>query len=408
MIDKMFDVLICGGGMTGAGLASVLAQQGLQVAVFEAQQPPEFDLSQTFDLRISALSPQTQSVLARTDAWDNLKTMRACAYRRMRVWEVQGFGDLMFDAENVKLNELGHIVENRVTQLALWKTIEAQPEVTLLCPQKPIRTYRQGGTMHVVTESGQTYQGKLLIAADGGQSMVRQQFGIGVNRAQYQQACLVASVNTQLGQQDITWQRFTATGPQAFLPLPGQHGSVVWYHQADEVRRLNKLTNAELTTEIMAQFPTQLGKIEVQQKGYFNLQKQHAQEYVQDGLALLGDAAHMINPLAGQGVNLGFQDIACLDQVIAKARHAGKDWWRMEVLQEYQQQRRWANRLMMHTMDGFYHGFSNDKTSLKWLRNSALALASMGPVKRQVIRYAMGMEDGVGSRLAKVLGRWTG
>ena len=407
MTKKSFDVLICGGGMTGAGLASVLAQQGLSVAVFEVQRPPEFDLSQAFDLRISALSPQTQSVLERSDAWQILQGMRACPYRRMRVWEMQGFGDLTFDASQVQATELGHIAENRVTQLALWQAITDMPEVTLLSPQKPVRTYRVGDQVHVVTESGEEYTGKLLVAADGGNSMVRQQFGIGVNRSQYEQACLVASVNTQLGQQDITWQRFTATGPQAFLPLPGQHGSVVWYHHADEVRRLHKLSNEELATEIMSQFPEQLGSIEVLEKGYFNLQKQHAQDYVQDGLALIGDAAHMINPLAGQGVNLGFQDIACLDEVIAKARAQGEDWWRAEVLEDYQQQRRWANRLMMQSMDAFYHGFSNEQSGLKWLRNSVLAVANLTPIKRQVIRYAMGMQD-VTSSIGKALGRWAG
>jgi len=391
--ETNFDVLICGGGMIGAGLASVLAQQGLKIAVFEANQPAPFELSQAFDLRISALSPQTQSVLQRTPAWQNIKAMRACPYRHMRVWEMQGFGDLTFHSEQVQASELGHIVENRVTQLALWQVLEEMPEVTIFCPQKPLHAYRKDGVMHLSTDLGDEFTGKLLVAADGGQSMVREKFGIGVNRSQYQQACLVASVNTDLGQQDITWQRFTATGPQAFLPLPGQHGSVVWYHQADEVRRLHKLSNAELGKEIMQQFPPQLGGVEVLEKAYFNLQKQHAQSYVQDGLVLIGDAAHMINPLAGQGVNLGFQDIACLDEIITKAIAVGNNWWSAEVLVEYEQRRRWANRLMMQTMDAFYHGFSNQHRGLKWLRNSALALARLTPVRRQVIRYAMGMQE---------------
>lgn len=407
MTDNSFDILICGAGMTGAGLASVLAQQGLRIALFEAYEPQPFDLSQPFDLRISALSPQTQAVMERTEAWQNLLAMRACPYRRMRVWEMQGFGDLTFDASQVGAAELGHIVENRVTQFALWQALEGIDNVTLLCPQKPVKTYRKDGVMHVETETGELFSSKLLVAADGGQSMVRQQFGIGVTRSQYQQACLVASVDTQLGQQDITWQRFTPTGPQAFLPLPGQHGSVVWYHQTDEVRRLNGLSNDELANEIMHHFPSQLGAIKVLEKGYFNLQKQHAQHYVQDGLVLIGDAAHMINPLAGQGVNLGFQDIACLDEVITNALACGKDWWRADVLMDYQQRRRMANRLMMETMDAFYHGFSNDQQGLKWVRNGALALARLTPIKRQVIRYAMGMQE-VTAPLAKVFSRWAG
>jgi 2-octaprenyl-3-methyl-6-methoxy-1,4-benzoquinol hydroxylase len=231
----------------------------------------------------------------------------------------------------------------------------------------------------------------LVVGADGAQSKVRQGFGVGVNRGQYQQACLVASVNTQLGQQDITWQRFVNTGPQAFLPLLGQHGSVVWYHQADQARALSNLTQEDLADEIMAQFPAQLGKIEVTAQATFGLQKQHAQSYCAHGMVLVGDAAHVINPLAGQGVNLGFQDVACLAKVLTDAHKNGENWSAMNVLSRYQRQRKWANSLMLHSMDAFHHGFSQTNTNTKWLRNLALASANLPVIKKRVVRYAMGM-----------------
>ena len=229
------------------------------------------------------------------------------------------------------------------------------------------------------------------MGADGAQSKVREAFGVGVNRGQYQQACLVASVNTQLGQQDITWQRFVNTGPQAFLPLLGQHGSVVWYHQADRARALCHLSNEDLATEIMVQFPPQLGQIEVTAKASFGLQKQHAQSYCAEGMVLIGDAAHVINPLAGQGVNLGFQDVASLVNVLTLAQGKAENWSAKTVLNRYQKQRKLANSLMLHSMDAFHHGFSNTDVKAKWLRNLALSSARIPFIKKQVIRYAMGI-----------------
>jgi len=245
--------------------------------------------------------------------------------------------------------------------------------------------------MRIDLDTGQSISARLVVGADGAQSKVRQGFGVGVNRGQYQQACLVASVNTQLGQQDITWQRFVNTGPQAFLPLLGQHGSVVWYHQTDHARALANLPNVDLAGEIMAHFPAELGAIEVTEKASFGLQKQHAQSYCMDGMVLVGDAAHVINPLAGQGVNLGFQDVSSLAETLKEARNSGEDWSTIGVLSRYQKQRKLANSIMLHSMDAFHHGFSQTGTKSKWLRNMVLASAKVPLIKKQIIRYAMGI-----------------
>ena len=386
-----YDIVICGGGMIGAALATQLAPYGFSIAMLETKAPHSFDLSQAFDLRICALSPKSQQVMQASSAWHKLQAMRLCPYRRMRVWEVAGFGDLTFNAQQVGASELGHIVENRLVQLSLWQALAGYSNVDILCPVSPTSFAYHEGMCNIKLDAGSNIRTRLVIGADGAQSKVRKAFAIGVNSGQYQQACLVASVNTELGQQDMTWQRFVATGPQAFLPLLGQHGSVVWYHQVDQVRALSKLSGAQLGQQIMQQFPSQLGQIEVTNHASFGLQKQHAKQYVAPGVALLGDAAHVINPLAGQGVNLGFQDVACLAQVLGEASRGKQDWASLDVLKQYQRQRKLSNSLMLHTMDAFHHGFSQPHSAAKWMRNLVLATAKVPGLKKRVIRYAMGL-----------------
>ena len=386
-----YDIVICGGGMIGAALATLLAPHGFSIALVDGHKPGQYDLSQKFDLRISALSPKSAQVMQQSAAWEILQGMRLCPYKRMRVWEVAGFGDLTFSANQVAVAELGHIVENRLVQLSLWQALQSNDNVKIICPASPEHFHRDGKAMRIDLDTGQSISARLVVGADGAQSKVRQGFGVGVNRGQYQQACLVASVNTQLGQQDITWQRFVNTGPQAFLPLLGQHGSVVWYHQTDHARALANLPNVDLAGEIMAHFPAELGAIEVTEKASFGLQKQHAQSYCMDGMVLVGDAAHVINPLAGQGVNLGFQDVSSLAETLKEARNSGEDWSTIGVLSRYQKQRKLANSIMLHSMDAFHHGFSQTGTKSKWLRNMVLASAKVPLIKKQIIRYAMGI-----------------
>ena len=387
-----YDVIVSGGGMTGLAMAAQLASLDLQVAVFESRMPEPFVATEDFDLRVSAISPQTVALLQSLGVWQRVEAMRLCPYRRLRVWEMRGFGDVTFEAEQVGCPELGFIVENRLLQIALWKTLEALPQVHIHCPSECSEFQRVDDKIEILSADGQRFSGRLLIGADGANSAVRQAFGVGVRGARYRQSCLVASVTTEYPQQDITWQRFTRDGPQAFLPLPGRHGSVVWYHRAERVEALAALDHSTLAERMMATFPRELGAIKILAKGSFPLHKQHANAYVQQGLALIGDAAHTINPLAGQGVNLGFQDSAALAEVIAEALKTRSDWWSRAALLPYQNRRRWANGLMMHAMDGFYHGFSNDIAPLLWARNAALAAAKLPLISRPVMRYAMGLD----------------
>ena len=388
----IYDVIICGGGMTGAAMALCIANLKMTVALIETSQPSKFLKDQKFDLRVSAVSPQTVALLNSLGAWENILKMRCCPYRELRVWEKDGFGDITFDANQINRTELGFIAENRVIQLALWRQIETKNCIDVYCPNVCERFECRANTISVNLNDGTRISGNLLIGADGAKSAVRTAFSIGSSQHKYNQSCLVASVRAETTKKDITWQRFLKTGPQAFLPLSKSHGSIVWYHNPNKINELVQLSNNDLASKIMREFPKELGEIKVTEKANFPLHRRHASKYIKSKLALVGDAAHTINPLAGQGVNLGFQDVACLTEIIKAAQENGLDWSSQEVLTGYQTRRRLFNTIMMHSMDIFYYGFSNNFGPLKFARNSLLSLAKLPAISEPIIRYAAGLD----------------
>ncbi|MGR9071587.1 MAG: FAD-dependent monooxygenase [Gammaproteobacteria bacterium] len=391
-MENHYDVIIIGGGMVGAAVGCGLGGSQLKAAVVEQVRPEDYSPEQPHDLRVSALSIASKKILETVGAWSGVTSRRMCPYRRMRVWETAG--DTEFRSEDIKQPELGYIVENRVTQLALLDRLEAFDNVDLLCPATIRKIDYSPDGSKVELGDGRVLSGRLLVAADGGGSRVRQTVGVGVTSWDYRQHALVIYIETDYGQQDITWQRFVESGPQAFLPLPGHYGSIVWYNSPDEVRRLKALSYDELLAELTKTFPDCLGKVNaVLGTAAFPLKRQHAQEYVKPGAALVGDAAHMINPLAGQGVNIGLLDAAALSQVLIEARNKGQDIGSLTVLKRYEKMRRNENLKMMTIMDAFYRVFSNRNLPLKFLRNFGLGIAErITPAKNKVMRYAMGLE----------------
>ena len=391
-MNDEFDVVIVGGGMVGAAVGCCLGGSGLKVAVIEAQQPQAFSAEQPHDLRVSALSIASKNILAAVGAWEGVTSRRFCPFRRMRVWETAG--DATFDSEDIHAAELGYIVENRVTQLALLDGLAQFANIELFLPKTIKKIDYNGESTSLLLDDGRVLQAKLLVAADGGQSRVRQAVGLGVTSWDYNQHALVIYVETGYGQQDITWQRFTASGPQAFLPLPGAYGSIVWYHNPDEVRRLQALPAEELKAELVAAFPECLGEVkQILGVVSFPLKRQHAQHYVKPGVVLVGDAAHMINPLAGQGVNIGLLDAAALAEVLVQAHRKGQNIAELSVLQRYERERRNENLKMMTVMDLFYRVFSNEVFPVKFLRNFGLGLAQrLPPARIKVMKAAMGLE----------------
>ncbi|MGZ4996465.1 MAG: FAD-dependent monooxygenase [Methylobacter sp.] len=392
-MKENFDVVVVGGGMVGSAVACSLGGSSLKVAVIESAPPQAFSPDQPHDLRVSALSIASKNILETVGAWGGVVNRRLCPFRRMRVWETAG--DTEFCSDDINYPELGFIVENRVTQQALLERLESFANVELMCPATIDKiSYTANKPSEVLLGDGRILTAKVLVAADGGQSRVRQAVGLGVTSWDYKQHALVIYVETDYGQQDITWQRFVPSGPQAFLPLTGHYGSIVWYNSPDEVSRLKALSNTDLMRELVAAFPDCLGKVNaILGTASFPLKRQHAQSYVKPGVALVGDAAHMINPLAGQGVNIGLLDAAALAEVLIDAAKQGLDLGDLSVLKRYEKNRRNENLKMMTVMDVFYRVFSNQVLPVKFLRNLGLGLAErILPAKNKVMRSAMGLE----------------
>ena len=382
------DIAIVGAGMVGAATACLLASQGLNVRVIETQLPAPFSPEQPLDLRVSAISQASVALLTQAGAWQGLQQMRLCPYRRLETWELDGFAT-RFDAADLGLPQLGYIIENRLVQLALLKRMEDFPNIQTHTPAAVTRLQQSADHATLLLDDGTELQARWVLACDGAESLTRRLAGIGVSRFEYRQHCMLINIDTDFEQEDITWQQFTPSGPRAFLPLPGRHGSLVWYDSPARIRALSAMSNEALTAEVRQHFPARLGGFQVTGKGSFPLVRRHANDYHAGRVLLLGDAAHTINPLAGQGVNLGFKDVACWVELLHKA---GGDWHQLALAGRYERRRRPDNLLMQSGMDLFYGVFSNDIGPLKLARNLALTLADRaGPLKEMALRYALGL-----------------
>lgn len=385
------DVAIVGGGMVGGALALGLAQHGFTVTVIEPSAPPAFAPSAPPDVRISAISAASVGLLKSLGVWDAVRAMRAHPYRRLETWEWED-AHVTFDAVELKLPELGYMVENNVLQLALWQALTAHEAVTLQVGAS-LQEMQRGETRTTLRlTNGGECAASLVIGADGANSQVRQLAGIGVHAWQYQQSCMLISAQCVQEPGNSTWQQFTPSGPRAFLPLFDKWASLVWYDTPARIRQLQGMTMPQLQQEIACNFPSRLGQVTPLSAGAFPLTRRHALQYVQPGLALVGDAAHTIHPLAGQGVNLGYRDVDALLDILSEAKSQGEAWASLPVLKRYQARRRADNFIMQSGMDLFYAGFSNDLAPVRVLRNIGLmAAAHAGVLKRQALKYALGL-----------------
>jgi 2-octaprenyl-3-methyl-6-methoxy-1,4-benzoquinol hydroxylase len=240
----------------------------------------------------------------------------------------------------------------------------------------------------VILDNNQQLQADLLVACDGGNSSVRKLLNIGVTAWDYRQHCLLINIKTNSTQQDITWQEFRESGPCAFLPLAQDNACLVWYHSPQKIQQLKSLSNSQLKQAISEEFPSLAFDFEVLDKGAFPLTRRHAHSYYKGASVLLGDAAHTINPLAGQGVNLGFKDVECLVELLQNC----SDLPIPVLLKRYQCKRKPANLLMQTAMDFFYKGSKSELSGVRLLRRGVFALAEeSGVLKNKVMKYAMGL-----------------
>ncbi|TEW51430.1 FAD-dependent monooxygenase [Psychromonas algicola] len=381
------EIIIVGGGMVGALSASLLAKQGDTIHLIEKSPLVMPQIDDQFDLRVSAFSAQSKALLEQAGVWDMIPESRVCAYKGLQTWEA-GSQKLIFSSDDIGEALLGYIAENRWIQAVLWQQLKQLSNVHFYENVEVLNIEQNEQQVNVTLSNQKTLQAELLLACDGANSAVRNHLQLPVTSWDYRQHCLLINITTDCPQQSITWQEFRETGPCAFLPLAGHNGSLVWYHSPQKIKQLQSLTNQQLKQTILAEFPHLDFDFEVQSKGGFPLTRRHAKHYYQGRVVLLGDAAHTINPLAGQGVNLGFKDVQCLVELLTLC----SDLSIPEILKRYQRQRQPANLLMQTGMDVFYKVSKSDSTALRFLRKSFLGLAQQsGEIKNRVMRYAMGI-----------------
>lgn len=385
-IMKKNKVIIVGGGMVGAAAAVKLAKQGCAVTLIEKQLIDARQIlnSAQVDIRVSAINRFSENLLDDLGAMAYLRQSRLAPYQQLEAFERPG-DNLLFDCKDINTSHLGHLIENKLIQASLWQQF-TDFDITVVEQQSAVTNITQTAIDITLTYGDTHYSADLVIAADGGQSQLRTKANIGVTGWQYGQHCMGVLIKLDAPQQIKTWQQFKASGPVAFLPMQAPYANLICYHDAKQLKQWQQLDSKELKQQLLNHFPTLPGDFEIIQHAVFPLARQHANNYSQGRLVLIGDAAHTINPLAGQGVNLGFQDVAALSSAITGHDDIGAK----NILTEYEQNRRRANLLMMSMMDACYFGFSNQLAPLSWARSQFLKMANKsGTVKNWVLKYAI-------------------
>jgi 2-octaprenylphenol hydroxylase len=396
-METRADLLIVGAGMVGSALALALQNSGLNILLVDNSplSVKPFDPAAMFEPRVSALSAASQRILQRLNVWDGIISRRASPYGDMEVWDGSGTGQVHFSAASVHAEVLGHIVENRVIQDALIERLH-DCDVGLLANARLEQMRRSGDDWLLTLADGRTLRSPVVVAADGANSAVRRLTGTETREWDYLHHAIVTSVRTTQSHRKTAWQRFTDNGPLAFLPLEreGEHWcSIVWSVTPDEAERLMALQDESFCRELERAFEGRLGPvIAADPRLCVPLRQRHAKRYVAEGLALIGDAAHTIHPLAGQGVNLGFLDAAVLAEVLHHAAERGERLADERVLSRYERRRMPHNLALMAAMEGFERLFQADPLPLRWLRNTGLKLVDQSSeAKAMFVRQAMGL-----------------
>lgn len=397
-----YDAVIIGAGMVGAACAAALAAGGLRIALVEARAPATDWPAGSTDLRVSAVTLASRHIFTGLDAWEAMTAERVSPFREMHVWDAAGNGQVHFDCAHAGQEVLGYIIENRVIQRALLEQARGRDNVTLYCPAGVASLAFHDRRVGVTLDSGETLAAGVLIGADGAESKVRRLAGIPVQRRDYRQKAVVTTVATAQRHRETAWQRFLATGPLAFLPLWDGRSSIVWSTTPAQAEHLCALDEPAFNRELEAAFDSRLGAVEHSgPRAAFALRRQHAERYTGPRLALVGDAAHTVHPLAGQGVNLGLLDAAALAEVMLDARDAGRDMGAATTLRRYERWRKGDNLLMMNALDGFKRLFGAEQWPVRLLRNLGMNCFDRAePVKDRVMLHAMGLKGDL-PRLAR-------
>lgn len=408
-----YDIVIVGAGITGATMALALADSGLRIAVVDSKPLQDrvaaaADGMDAYDARVSAMTAASQRLLANLGVWQTLPAGRLCAYTRMHVHEQDGTGSIDFAARDIHAPELGHIVENSVLTGALHdclRQLASAPgsgtTLTVLAPAT-LESYQpepENGVQLTLT-GGQHLSAGLLIAADGANSPLRTLAGFDTREWDYEHHAIVTTIKTRDPHQFTARQCFMDDGVLAFLPLASAAGaadaehycSIVWSLVPERATDLMAMDDAAFCQALGQVSEHWLGPVAACAQRYsFPLRQRHARDYYQDSVVLIGDAAHSIHPLAGQGANLGLLDVQVLAEELLRAVGTGRALADPMVLRRYQRRRKPHNLAMMAMMEGFKRLYADQPLAVRWLRNTGMRTVDRWPLlKNRLMREALG------------------
>jgi 2-octaprenylphenol hydroxylase len=386
------DIAVVGGGMVGAATALALSRAGFSTALLEARPPSAWLEQDDIDLRVVGLAPSSIALLEELGVWTSIRQARACPYARMHVWDAENGAAIDFDAADEGRDLLGYIVENNLVQWTLWQALEAAG-VQRLCPATVKDFEVRSDRVVLDLADSESLSVRLLVAADGAGSPLRERAGIATRGRDYGQRAIVAHVATERAHAQTAWQRFLPSGPLALLPLADGRSSLVWSLPETEARRIQSLDDAAFLNELGIASDFRLGRITAATpRAAFPLKLQLASTYQADRFVLLGDAAHAVHPLAGQGVNLGLRDVAELRDILVAARDAGSDIASAHVLRRYARRRRSADTLDAYSFDALARIYAWQTPP--WMAARGLGvriLNHLTPLKRRIAAHAAGL-----------------
>ncbi len=387
----ILDAVVSGGGVVGAACALALARRGLDVALVEGAAPVAWR-AEAPDLRVYAFAADNAALFERLDAWAPVRDARVQPYRRMRVWDAAGGGELAFDADAFGRRELGWIVEHGLLLDRLWAKLPAA-DVRVHCPARVAALEDEGDGVVVGLDDGSRLRARIAVAADGARSTLRELAGIGVDRHGYGQRGVVGYVSTSRPHEDTAWQRFLPGGPLALLPFADGRCSIVWTLPDEEAARVLALDDDAFGRELTRASDARLGEVRAASpRAAFPLQRQLARDYLRGRVLALGDAAHVVHPLAGQGVNLGLRDVAALDRAVAAAQATRADWASPARLARWARARRSEDTLAAYAFDGINRLYGSESAAAVLLRGPLLGLAGRVPaVPRLLWKHAAGL-----------------
>ena len=385
------DVVVVGGGMVGLTLGVALAEAGLEIAVLDREAPERQEAS-AYDGRTSAIAWGSAEALAAIGLWQALEPA-AEPILDIRVSDGPSLLFLEYRHAEVAPHPLGYIIENSAIRSALHARLGALATAKLLAPVELVSLARERSRVRAELADGRSVEAALAVAADGRGSRLREEAGIAVTSWSYPQRGIVATIAHERPHEGVAHERFLPPGPLAFLPMRGRRSSIVWTEHASLAPRLLALDERAFAAALERRFGDYLGRLELAgPRSSYPLELLHAERYFDERLVLIGDAAHAIHPIAGQGLNLGLRDVAALAEILVEAKRLGLDLGEPQLLERYQRWRRFDNTVLMAATDALNRLFSNATPLVRLVRDLGLGVVNeLPPLKRFFMRHAMGV-----------------